>query len=96
MKQIFYTFKNESITVPIMVKVKVLTAQSYPRLFATQWIVAWQAPLSMNSPGKNTGVSCHFLLQGIFLIQGSNPGLLHCRQNLYRWNYQGSPINILE
>ena len=30
-----------------------------------------------NSPGKNTGVDCHFLLQGIFLTQGSNPGLLH-------------------
>ena len=26
-----------------------------------------------NSPGKNTGVGCHFLLQGIFLTQGSNP-----------------------
>ena len=34
-------------------------------------------------PGKNTGVGCHFLLQGIFLTQGSNPGLLHCRQTLY-------------
>ena len=33
--------------------------------------------------GKNTGVGCHFLLQGIFLTQGSNPGLLHCRQILY-------------
>ena len=32
-----------------------------------------------NFPGKNTGVCCHFLLQGIFLTQGSNPGLLHCR-----------------
>ena len=30
-------------------------------------------------PGKSTGVGCHFLLQGIFLTQGSNPGLLHCR-----------------
>ena len=29
-----------------------------------------------NSPDKNTGVGCHFLLQGIFLNQGSNPGLL--------------------
>ena len=29
-----------------------------------------------DSPGKNTGVSCHALLQGIFLAQGSNPGLL--------------------
>ena len=34
-------------------------------------------------PGKNTGVGCHFILQGIFLTQESNPGLLHCRQILY-------------
>ena len=33
-----------------------------------------------NSPGKNTGVGCHFLLQGIFPTQGLNPGLLHCKQ----------------
>ena len=33
-------------------------------------------------PGKNTGVGCHFLLQGIFSTQGLNPGLLHCRQIL--------------
>ena len=33
-----------------------------------------------NSPGKSTGVGCHFLLQGIFLTQGSNLGLLHCRR----------------
>ena len=31
----------------------------------------------MDFQGKNTGVGCHFLLQGIFLIQGSNPSLLH-------------------
>ena len=36
-------------------------------------------------PGKNTGVCCHFLLQGIFLTQGSSPYPLHCRQNLYCW-----------
>ena len=33
--------------------------------------------------GKNTGVANHSLLQGIFRIQGSNLGLLHCRQTLY-------------
>ena len=33
--------------------------------------------------GKSTGVGCHFLLQGIFPSQGSNLGLLHCRQMLY-------------
>ena len=36
-----------------------------------------------NSPGKTTEVSSHFLLQEIFQTQGSNPGLLHCRQILY-------------
>ena len=36
-----------------------------------------------DSPGKNTGVGCHALLQEIFLTQGSKPCLLHCRQNLY-------------
>ena len=42
-----------------------------------------------NSPGKSTEVCCHFLLQGIFLIQGLNPGLLHCRQILYQLSYWG-------
>ena len=36
-------------------------------------------------PGKNTGVSCHFLLQGSFPTQGQNTGFLHCRQILYHW-----------
>ena len=44
-----------------------------------------------NSPGKNTGVSCPSLLQGIFLTQGLNPGLLHGRQILYCLSYQGGP-----
>ena len=48
-----------------------------------------------DSPGKNTGVGCHALLQGTFLTQGSNPGLLHCRRILYRLSHQGSP-RILE
>ena len=34
-------------------------------------------------PGKNTGVGCPALLQGIFPTQGLNPGLLHCRWILY-------------
>ena len=34
-------------------------------------------------PGKNIGVSCHTLLQGIFLTQVSNPRLLHCKQILH-------------
>ena len=43
------------------------------------------------SPGKNIGVGCHALLQGIFPTQGSNPGLLHCKWILYRLSHQGRP-----
>ena len=42
-----------------------------------------------NSPGKNTGVGCHFLLQGIFPTQGLNTGLPHCRPILYYLCHQG-------
>ena len=41
--------------------------------------------------GKNTGVGSHALLQGIFLTQGSNPGLLHCRRILYCLSHLRSP-----
>ena len=44
-----------------------------------------------DSPGRNTGVGCHALLQGIFPIQGLNSGLQHRRQILYRLSHQGSP-----
>ena len=44
-----------------------------------------------NSPGKNTGVGSHSLLQGIFPTQRSNPGILHCRWLLYQLSHQESP-----
>ena len=47
-----------------------------------------------NSPDKNTGVGSHSLLQVIFQTQGSNPGLLYCRQILYHLSHQGSPIGF--
>ena len=58
--------------------------------FVTPWTVAHQAPLSMDSPGKNTGVGCHALLQGIFQTQGLNRCLLHCRCILYPLSHQGN------
>ena len=42
-----------------------------------------------DSPGKNSGGGCHALLQGIFLTQKSNQGLLNCRQILYQLSHQG-------
>ena len=44
-----------------------------------------------DSPGKNTGMGCHTLLQGIFLTQGLNPGLPHGRRILYHLSHQGNP-----
>ena len=48
-----------------------------------------------NSPGQNTWVGSHSLLQGIFPTQGSNPGLLRCRRILYQLSDKGSPRILL-
>ena len=48
-----------------------------------------------NSPGQNTRMGSLSLLQGMFPTQGSNPGLLYCRQILYQLSHKGSP-RILE
>ena len=48
-------------------------------------------PAEPQGKPKNTGVGSHSLLQGIFLTQGSNPGLPHCRQILFCLSHQGSP-----
>ena len=57
-------------------------------LYPTRFVHPW------SFLGKSTGVGCHFLLQGIFLTQGSNPGLLHCGQTLYHLSHQGSPTLV--
>ena len=48
-----------------------------------------------NSPGQNTEVGSHSLLQGIFPTQGLNPSLPHCRWVFYQLSHKGSP-RILE
>ena len=45
-----------------------------------------------DSPGRNTGVGCHALLQGIFPTLGSNPSLLHCTQILYQLSHWGALV----
>ena len=66
----------------------VLSCFSRVRLRVTLWTAACQAPLSMDSPGKNTEVGCRALLQGIFLTQGSNL-LLLC---LPHWQMGSLPL----
>ena len=49
----------------------------------THSLLVPKAPLSMEFSKQDSRVGCHFLLWGIFLNQGLNPGLLHCRHTLY-------------
>ena len=76
--QRFWTFVKGHWLVNVKVK-----NESFSRLVmsdsATPWIVACQAPLSVEFSGQDTGVDCHFLLPP----QGLNPGLLLCRWILY-------------
>ena len=62
---------------------------SHVRLFASPWTVTCQALLSMGFPSKNT--YCHFLFQGIFPTQESNPRLLHWQVGSLPLTHQGSP-----
>ena len=56
---------------------------------------AWHAAIHGIFLARITEEGCHFLLQGIFPTQESNPGLLHCRWILYQLNYKGSLYDYL-
>ena len=63
---------------------------SHVRLFEISWTVAYKAPPSMEFSGQEYWSGLPFPSPGIFLTWGSNPGLPHCRQTLYRLSYQES------
>ena len=65
-----------------------LVAQSCPTLCDPMDYSPPGSSVHGDSPGKNTGVGCHALLREIFWTQGSNPGLLHCKQILYCLSHQ--------
>ena len=69
---------------------QVLVAQLCPTL-ETPWTPCRPPGPSVHRDflGKSTGGGCHSLLQGIFPTQGSDLGLLHCRQILYHFSHQG-------
>ena len=72
----------------IIYTLKVLVPQSCPTLCNP---MDCRSPCSSNhgdSPCKDIRVDCHAILQGIFPTQGSNPGLLNCRQILYRLGHR--------
>ena len=65
------------------------------QLIGTPRTGAHQALLSMEFSRKNTGMGCHFLLQRIFLTQGSNPGLLHWQADSLPLHPLGSPTTTI-
>ena len=67
---------------------KCLVAQLYLTLCDPMDCSPW------DSPGKNTGVNCHALHQGIVPTQGLNLGFLRCRQILYHLSHQGSLYDV--
>ena len=72
---------------------------SWPHgLLPTRFLCPWDFFSTWSIHSKNTGVDCHFLFQGIFPTQGSNPHLLcllYCRRILYLLSHQGSPLSLL-
>ena len=67
--------KNMEKLILRVMDVCMLTHSSCVQFFVTLWTARLLCP--WDSPGKNTGVGCHALLQGIFLTQRSNSCLLH-------------------
>ena len=65
--------------------------ESHPVVSNSLWPHGLYSP--WNSPGQHTGVGSLSFFQGIFLSQGSNPGLLHCRQIFLSAEPEGKPKN---
>jgi len=76
-----------------VVSVFFLVAKSCQTLLRSHGLQPTRLLLSMGFPGKHSGVVCHFLLQGIFLSQGSNSHLLHWSKDSLPLSHQGSPTS---
>ena len=86
----FFSFSSKGIRKFLLNHCVCLVAQSCLTLCNPMDCSLPSSSVHGDSPGKNTGVGCQALLQGIVPTQGLNPGLLHCRWILYRLSHQGS------
>ena len=86
-----YNISKVCLCICVCMKMKVLVTQLFPTLCNTMDCSPPGSSIHRSFQATVLGVGCHFLLQGIFPTQGSNPGLLHCRQILYHLSHQGSP-----
>ena len=87
-ERVFFMCPNED-----EVKWHLISAYAYmPSVCQVIWVLSARLLCPWHSPGKNTGMGCHFLLQGIFPIQGSNPRFLH----LLHWQVSSLPLSCLD
>ena len=90
---------NKWATVPLLPELAVTVVVLFAQLRLALSDSINQRPAKFlcprNSPGKSTRGESNSLLQGILPTQGSNAGLLYCRQNLYCLSHRGSPLSDL-
>ena len=78
-------FLHPVLFVVVVILFCCLVTKSRPTLFRVCGLQPSRLLCPCDFPGESGGVGCHFLLQGVFLTQGSNPCLLHCRWILSFW-----------
>ena len=84
-----------SVCVRVRVRMRVCCHSVVSDSLWPPWTLPARLLCQWNFPGKNTGACCHFLLQRIFPIQGSNPlllQLLHWQADFLSLHYPGSQI----
>ena len=86
---------QQTLIIYFIYPVLCLVAQSCPTLCNPMDCSPPGSSVHGDSPGKNTGVDCHTLFQGIFPTQGLNPGLPHCRQILYHLGQWGVYVSFI-
>ena len=87
----YHHFKTHFILPhPCKVFSSCLATKLCPTLLRPRVLQPARFPCPWDFP-DNTGIGCHFLLQGIFPTQGLNPSLLHHRWVLYHWNTREVP-----
>ena len=91
-KELYILYLRRPLTKKIThtLTIGVCKSLSHVQLYTTPW-TASRLLCHWGFPGKNTGMGCHFLLQGIFLTQGQKPCLLHWQADCLPVNHLGSP-----
>ena len=89
------SFLSAEVFVCTCVRACVLAAQSCLTLCDPMGCSPSDFSVRGDSPGKNTGVDYHALLQRIFPAQGLNLGLLHCKRTCYHLSHKGSLAEVL-